>query len=153
MTTEVENIHSQNHFGVNKIEFLCANLFFKIKREVIRKFVEKCLACSQAIKENKKFKIKNILASCVFERLQMDCVDMNLYSEQNDEFRYILNIVNVYSKFLISYPLRTKSSKEVTQLIENTFLLFGTPKILQSDNGKEFANTTLTLLLNRYNAK
>ena len=43
-----------------------------------------------------------------------------------------------FSKFSWAYPLKSKRALEVANNLVTTFHLFGVPKILQSDNGKEF---------------
>lgn len=44
------------------------------------------------------------------------------------------------TKFVVLNPLKTKSATEVSWNLIRIFATFGAPKILHSDNGKEFAN-------------
>ena len=61
----------------------------------------------------------------------------------NIEYKYILDIVDHFSKWYYGYPLKTKEAKEVCRKIEIFCENFGLPKILQTDNGKEFDNKIL----------
>ena len=64
------------------------------------------------------------------------------------KYKYALNIVDVASRYKISYQFATKNSKEVAQtfqwIYENTPLTY--PKTLIIDDGKEFYGDTMTLM-------
>ena len=60
-----------------------------------------------------------------------------------DGFNYILILVDVCSRFTILRPLVDKSAESVARALFQIFTDFGFPKILQSDNGKEFVNDTI----------
>ena len=55
-------------------------------------------------------------------------------------FQHILVIVCYLSKFVIARPLKTKTSKEILERLEEIYLTFGVPKIIQHDQGPEFAS-------------
>ena len=59
-------------------------------------------------------------------------------------FGYICNIVDCYSRFAFGGPLKGKHAKDVADLLLKFIYLFGSPRILQSDNGKEFTNSDLS---------
>ena len=61
--------------------------------------------------------------------------------DTNYEYKYIINIIDHYSKLLGSYLLKSKSSKEVLKYINKFICSYGIPKYIQSDNGKEFINS------------
>ena len=62
--------------------------------------------------------------------------------------KYVLNVVDVASRYKGSYPLTTKNSKEVAQafqrIYENTLLTYS--KTLIIDDGKEFYQDTTKLM-------
>jgi hypothetical protein len=47
-------------------------------------------------------------------------------------------VIDIFSKFLWSFPLKNKSSSIVAFTLQNLFLSEGHPQILGSDNGTEF---------------
>lgn len=72
---------------------------------------------------------------------QMDLVEMIPYSRENNGFKYMLTIIDVYSKYAWAQPLKTKSGKEVAAVVRkiyNTSKRF--PKHIQTDRGREFYN-------------
>ena len=61
-----------------------------------------------------------------------------LYSNNTSEFNYLLCIIDHFSKFAKTYLLKSKESSEVLKYIKLYITEFGSPHIIQSDNGGEF---------------
>ncbi|CAH1382413.1 unnamed protein product [Tenebrio molitor] len=72
------------------------------------------------------------------------------YSGENNGFKYILVVINCFSKFVWAFPLKTKTGYEVVENMEKVFKQ-QQPKNLQTDMGKEFFNKTFQLLMKKYN--
>ena len=52
---------------------------------------------------------------------------------------YILTVIDDYSRYLLNWTVTTKPSVElVKELLQETCLLHGAPKVVKSDNGPEF---------------
>jgi len=63
-----------------------------------------------------------------------------MQSEPDGYYRFIMNYQDHLTKFTILRPLKSKTAEEVAYQLMNIFCMFGAPFILQSDNGREFAN-------------
>jgi hypothetical protein len=50
---------------------------------------------------------------------------------------------NHLTKFVLLQPLQSKRAEEIAFQLTDTFLTFGAPCILHSDNGKEFVNSVI----------
>ena len=72
--------------------------------------------------------------------IQMDLVDMSKFEAANNGYKWILTIIDVFSKYIWAIPLFTKDQISVSEALLQLFSIIGTPEILQSDNGKEFNN-------------
>ncbi|SAL97783.1 hypothetical protein [Absidia glauca] len=57
---------------------------------------------------------------------------------------YLLIMIDICSRFVILRPIVDKTAESVVTTIIPVFCDFGIPTILQSDNGKEFANQVMT---------
>lgn len=67
-----------------------------------------------------------------------------MQSSPDSEYRFIGHMVDHFSKFHIIFPMKSKTAKETTKnIVDKFFSIFGTPTILQSDNGTEFVNDVL----------
>ena len=107
----------------------------------ISSFVQTCPECVQI--NNVKYlrpSIKQIISNN-HERYITGLWELPAEISSDSLYKYILDIIDHFSKFLTSYPLLTKSSKEVLNHIKNFIETNGKPCIVQTDNGKEFVNS------------
>ena len=64
------------------------------------------------------------------------------------DYKWILHLVDHWSKFNFAFPLFRKSTKDVANALEKwVFPVMGLPSILQSDNGREFVNNLIQEVL------
>lgn len=75
---------------------------------------------------------------------QIDLVDMKKQkiAHKGKTYRYVLSLLDVFSRFHWLYPLTSKHSANVARELKNIYTIHGTPRILQSDRGKEFYGET-----------
>lgn len=87
------------------------------------------------------FKRRRVIMYGINDLLQADLVEMIPYHKENKQFRYLLTVINVFSKFAWAIPLKSKSAKDVTvafrSILNSTHQI---PKNIQTDAGKEFFN-------------
>lgn len=71
---------------------------------------------------------------------QVDLVDLRGYSVQRGGkiYRFVLSILDVFSRFLWLVPLHTKKSAIVAEKLYDIYIQFGSPVRFQSDQGTEF---------------
>ena len=89
----------------------------------------------------RKFKNRKVIVGNIDDIWSADLVDMQQLKRYNHGFRYILNVIDVFSKFVWSVPIKDKTGKTIT----NTFQSIGKtskrkPNKLRVDNGSEFHN-------------
>lgn len=81
---------------------------------------------------------------------QGDLADFQKYSKLNKGFKYLLFIIDAYSKFLWIQPLKDKTGKNVSAafqvILKNSNRK---PNNFQSDEGKEFFNQTFSELVKK----
>lgn len=87
---------------------------------------------------------------------QADLVEMQPYFRENSNFRYMLTVIDVFSKFAWARPLKNKTSTSVTNAMRNILQskdgqIFKPPKYLQTDRGTEFYNNTFQNMIKTYN--
>ena len=115
--------------------------------------IQKCPGCMSFTPLHSNPGAIPIRTFCCWERIQMDIVDLSEYQELNDGYRYLLNILDCFSKFLYSFPLKNKTAEAVFDVLSELFLIEGPPYILHSDNGKEFKNVKIQTLCHNLNIK
>lgn len=88
----------------------------------------------------------------LYDLYQADLVEMISYSRMNKGYKYMMTVINAFSKFAFAVPLKTKTGKEVAHALE-PILAANRMKYLQTDNGKEYYNRYVQSLLKKYNVK
>ena len=89
----------------------------------------------------RNFPRRKVIVKGLNEFWQGDLVEMQPYAKQNRGFRYLLTVIDVWSKFAWAIPVKTKTGKDVTEAFEKILKDTPTPpKLLQLDHGKEFYN-------------
>jgi len=81
---------------------------------------------------------------------------MTSLKKYNNNYRYLLQVIDMFSKYLHSVPSRTKTGKEVAAALESIFRdpkytkpIRKRPVWVRTDKGKEFLNTQFQTLLKR----
>ena len=77
-------------------------------------------------------------------------VDMSPLSRSNKGYKYLLTVIDVFSKCDWIVPLKTKTGKEVAQAFRKLFLA-GHPSRLWTGKGTEFYNQQLKAVLTANN--
>ena len=72
---------------------------------------------------------------------QADLVDISHLVEENDGYRYLLTVIDVFSKQAWVKKLKKKDGKSVMEVFDEIFIT-RKPTKLQTDKGKQFLNAT-----------
>lgn len=112
---------------------------------------EKIIVVNELHKPARKhFPRRRVIVKGLNDLFQADLIEMIPYARQNSGFKYILAVIDCFSKYAWAVPLKKKTAKDVTVAIEK-ILKERTPKNLQTDKGTEFYNKDFTLLMKKYN--
>nr|CAI5854469.1 unnamed protein product [Callosobruchus analis] len=84
-----------------------------------------------------------------WQSLSVDVVGPLPRSSQG--YSYILSVLDVFSKFVLFFPMRRATAAIIAKLIEEqVFLVYGVPARLVTDNGAHFKNKLLANLFKKY---
>ena len=94
-----------------------------------------------------------VAAPCTL--LSADLVDMQNLANFNSGFRYILVVIDVYSRFAVFRLLKDKRGPTVAESFRDIFEkgVFRSPRYLWVDRGGEFLNRHLDRILATFNIK
>ena len=86
-----------------------------------------------------------------FELWDGDLMDMRTHAKVNEGYAYILVLIDVFSRFLWTRPLKTKTMSEVKQAMVDVMEKAGqAPQRLRTDGGKEFTGHIMKGLYKGY---
>lgn len=98
----------------------------------------------------KNFERRRTLMRGLNDTYQIDLWEMIPYAKINKKFKYILVVIDIFSKFCWTYPLLSKSGKHVTEQMSKLLESGNVPRHVMSDFGKEFYNSSFKQLMNKY---
>lgn len=99
-----------------------------------------------------KYPRRRVTLKGIKDLFQADLVEMQPYSKYNKGYRYIMTMINCFSKLAFAVPLKDKSGPEVAKALE-PILAKHKMKHLQTDDGKEWYNKHVAKLTNLYKIK
>ena len=89
----------------------------------------------------KRFPTRHYQVSKRDRQWQADLVEMIPFAKQNSGYKYMLTVIDVFSRYAWAVPLKSKSAGEVVRGLKSIFDSDGRhPRFLQTDQGKEFEN-------------
>ena len=103
-------------------------------------------------KTNSKFLRRRTVVSGVNVQLQADLMDVSNLSESNDNIKFLLTAVDVFSKKAYVEALPSKMGSVVAPAMERILITSGVSH-LQTDKGKEFYNKHVTEVVTKLGVK
>lgn len=104
----------------------------------------------QAVERKNKSKSGKIVAFLPHERWNIDLLVMDKYQRYNQSYKYILFAIDIFSRYVFAQPLKSKSSADVIEAIENIFKS-EQPLLIVSDSERSFLSEPFQMLLREYN--
>jgi IS30 family transposase len=115
----------------------------------ITKLVKECEICQRASRKVAKKELVALECSTLFEMWEVDLVGPLPISENGNV--YILTMIDHCIKSGEAVALRSKEMEPIRRILETVVIgKYGVPKMILSDNGKEFKNIVMEEMCKRY---
>ena len=98
----------------------------------------------------KYFPKRRVYVNSIDQTWAVDLIDMQQYSKQNKHYRYLLAVIDVFSKYGWLIPLKNKTGVTVSDTFKTLFKE-RQPNYIWSDKGSEFYNRQVKELLKDHN--
>jgi hypothetical protein len=153
--TDLEKYYKQFNFPASStfVKQL-KNEGIKITKKEIDDFLVSRVEQQQtSIQPNRKKLLGKIVAYRPLSLIQMDIFDMQNFTRSNKGYKYILCIIDVFTRKVWTYKMTNKDNKNVQESFKDFLLKSGiqnnTPSILMSDNDGTFTNDTFQFILEK----
>ena len=97
-----------------------------------------------------KFKRQRIIPLYKDETWSADLIDKSSLSKYNDNYKFILTVIDIFTKYAWAIPLKNKSGLYITNGFKTILSEGRKPEKLWVDRGSEFYNKTFKSLLKEY---
>ena len=85
------------------------------------------------------FERRRVISNHIDHIWGIDLITMIKYAKQNNNYQYILTVIDFFSRHSWCYPLKNKNSNEIINSFKDIFKKSKRfPKFIQSDEGSEF---------------
>ena len=89
----------------------------------------------------RRFSGRRVTVSGIDDQWQADLVDLSTLQKENNNFKYLLTCIDVFSKYALVEPIKQKTGKTLVKAFENILKKSKhKPRALQTDKGSKFKN-------------
>lgn len=139
------------HIGRNHtLERLRSCFFWPNQASEVSSFVAKCRVCSLVKPKFVAPESAPMLTKSPMETVACDFVGPLCPSRG---FRYLLVIIDIFSRYPVVYPLRDLSTQTLLQKFGDFFSLFGFPDAVLSDQGSQFESHDFRRYMENFGVK
>ena len=93
------------------------------------------------------FKRNRVIVGSIDQQWQMDLADMQSMQKFNDEYRYLLVCIDVFSKYAWVVPLKDKTGPTLVEAFKVILASGRKPEKIMTDQGTEFLNKHFRVLM------
>ena len=153
----IELIHAAptgGHLGVARTTARMLECFYwPCLRKIVANFICRCLTCEyfKPSKENTKAQLQPIESNKSWELIELDFIGP--LTETGNNNKYILSVVDHFSKFAVAYATQKQDSRTVVDCLTKLFSEFGAPIRIVSDQGRCFVSREFLDFLGLWNVR
>ncbi len=128
--------------SVNAVQESAKNQGVQTSKRQVEEFLTDKDAYTLHKQYRKKYERNPIIVGGIDKQWQADLADMTSLSKENDGYKFLLTVIDCFSKYAWTIPIKTKSSPSLLQAFKDLFKVSAPrkPMRLQTDKGKEFIN-------------
>ena len=130
--------HPASFSGVDKLYKFVKERGRKISRGVIKRWLGGQSIYNQHKPVRRTFKRQRVVVPRKWFQFDMDTVYMTSYQKDNVPYKFILVVIDVFSKFAWTRALKTLTGKEMVTALSS--ILSREPDNMRTDGGSEFVN-------------
>ena len=111
---------------------------YKIGRHRIRRWLQNQESYSLTWGARRRFKRSRVIVNGINSQWDMDLMDMANLQKHNEGVKYILIVIDVFSRFLYAQPVKSKRGADVVMALKRILTGPKKPNTIRTDRGMEF---------------
>ena len=144
-----------SYYGINKLYNVVKNMANKpnyLDRNGVKEWLAKQVTHAIHSIPSHKFHTEHIITQYLNEQWDSDLIDIQSLSRYNDNVRYLLLCVDLFSRKIMMRPLKTKKTQEVTDQMEDIMDKEKVwPTVMRTDAGGEYVSKVFNALMKKHN--
>jgi hypothetical protein len=129
------------HLGVDRTtKKILETFYWPGLKKIVADYICRCLDCERfkTAKENTKALLQTITSKQPWELIEIDFIGP--VNESTSGKKYILSVVDHFSKYAVTYATSRQDSKTVIECLTNLVAQYGVPQRILSDQGRSFVS-------------
>lgn len=116
---------------------------YKISRAKIKQFLNNEDAYSLLKPTRQTFPRSRVVVNTIDSMWDADLADVSNISNHNDGYKFLLVLIDIFSRYLFILPLKSKQHQNIINGLRIIFQKGRKPNTLRTDKGSEFKNRWL----------
>lgn len=126
-------------------------IFPKLRQSDVKRWLAKQEAYTLHKPARKKFIRNSTIVGGIDDQWEVDLADLSMLKRYNDNYKYLLQCIDIFSRHGWSVPMKTKTCVETSLAFEKILKTSGRkPLVVSSDAGKEFLGKDFQQTLKKY---
>lgn len=132
--------HPAGYAGIRKLQVAAKQYYPKVSLEQIKAWLQKQKTYTLHKPIRRKFQRRQTRVGGIDIQWQADLADLQKLMKDNDQYRYLLCVIDVFSKYAWVIPIFNKTGNTLIKAFQTILKSGRSPKSLQTDKGSEFKN-------------
>ena len=112
----------------------------KISHSQIKKWIQKQESYSLNKGLKRKFQRGRVIVEGIDDQFDIDLASLIYYADENDGYKYLLVVIDIFSCYGWVEPLKDKTANEIVKAFDKVLQEGRIPKRLHSDSAKDFTS-------------
>ena len=143
--------HPSSFSGPQKIYAAVKRRKKDVTKPQIRQWLQRQETYGLTRPVRRKFPRNRVIVNGLDIQWDGDLIDMVSLAKFNDQYKYILLMIDIFSRYIWLEPLKTKKGEEVVEAMKKVFSQGRQPVRLRTDKGTEFTNQQVRRFLTSVN--
>ena len=112
----------------------------KISHSQIKKWIQKQESYSLNKGFKRKFQRGRVIVESIDDQFDIDLASLIYYADENDGYKYLLVVIDIFSHYGWVEPLKDKTANEIVKAFDKVLQEGRIPKRLCTDSAKDFTS-------------
>ena len=113
---------------------------YKISHGKIRQWIQKQESYSRNKGVKRQFEKSRVIVAGIDDQFDADLASLITYADENDGYKYLLVVIDIFSCYGWVEPLKDKTAREIVNAFDKILSEGHVPKCLRSDTAKDFTS-------------
>ena len=122
-------------------DFIQKDKKFALTHAQIKKWIQNQESYSRNKNVRRKFQRGKVIVSGIDDQFDADLASFIPYGSSNDDYKYLLAVIDIFSRYAWVEPLKSKKANEIIAAFNRIISQGRKPQLLRTDAATDFTST------------